>query len=160
MALMVTWSQKPPNHLKRCSCLCYALFLPCQTLLVLAVGLLLPFAATTHASRAICRDVPSHASYSKASAKPNRHLPKDPAAKINSARRDAQAMANLLGNEGIISGALLTQHVPNAKPIKGCSTSITSVMPGAAQGESKPLAASPGQKPPKQKYSQHRHYVS
>ena len=65
---------------------------------------------------------------------------------LNSARRDAQAIASILGETLNTSRAHVTSHHSIKVPTVGSSIQFTSVKPGAAQGECKSPVASPGQK--------------
>ena len=90
----------------------------------------------------------SHASYISSSRSANKVRPPPKGHQLNSARRDAQAIASLLGETPSRMGAHVMSHPPLKVPIVGGSTQVASVKPGAAQGDSKTPVASPGLKTP------------
>ena len=88
----------------------------------------------------------THASYliSKRSMVKVRPLPKGH--QVNSARRDAQAIASILGEPTIPSGANVNSHHVKKASMVGGIVQVASVKPGAAQGDCKTPVASPGPK--------------
>ena len=100
------------------------------------------FAKHTMHMKSRCNN--SHASYISSSRSANKVRPPPKGHQLNSARRDAQAIASLLGETPSRMGAHVMSHPPLKVPIVGGSTQVASVKPGAAQGDCKSLVASPG----------------
>ena len=90
----------------------------------------------------------THASYRNSIQNPTKMRTNIKGHQVNSAKRDAQAIASILGEPLIPRVAQHSYHHACGVPVVGDYVQVASVKPGAALGEGKTPVASPGSKTP------------